>query len=63
MVHSLFDTVESKKTGGQPLNDIASFTVTDNGVGFNDENFHAFLTLDTEHKMKRVDAGSAGYCG
>ena len=57
MVHSLFDTVEGKKSGGLPLNDIASFTVTDNGVGFNDENFNAFLTLDTEHK---IDKGGRG---
>ena len=57
MVHSLFDTVEGKKSGGQPLNDIAGFTVTDNGVGFNDETFDAFLTLDTEDK---IDKGGCG---
>jgi len=57
VVHSLLDTVEGKKSGRQPLNDIASFTVTDNGVGFNDENFNAFLTLDTDHK---IDKGGRG---
>ena len=57
MVHSLFDTVEDKKSGRQPLNDITSFTVTDNGAGFNDDNFNAFLTLDTDHK---IDKGGRG---
>ena len=57
MVHSLLDTLEGKKSGRQPLNDITSFTVTDNGVGFNDENFNAFLTLDTDHK---IDKGGRG---
>ena len=57
MVHSLFDTVEDNKSGRQPLNDITSFTVTDNGVGFNDDNFDAFLTLDTDHK---IDKGGRG---
>ena len=57
VVRSLFDAVDGKKSGGQPLHDIASFTVIDNGVGFNDENFNAFLTLDTEHKIEKGGRG------
>jgi len=54
---SLFDTVEDSKGGGQHLPEITGFTVTDNGVGFNDENFDAFLTLDTEHKVAKGGRG------
>ncbi|MCY4122240.1 MAG: ATP-binding protein, partial [Acidobacteria bacterium] len=57
MVHSLVDAVDDTKSGRPPLNDIANFTVTDNGVGFNDKNFGAFLTLDTDHK---IDKGGRG---
>ena len=37
--------------------DIDGFTVTDNGIGFNDVNFKSFRTLDSEHK---VDKGGRG---
>ena len=37
--------------------DIDGFTVTDNGIGFNEVNFKSFRTLDSEHK---VDKGGRG---
>ena len=37
--------------------DIVAFTVTDNGIGFNDENFEAFMTLDTERKATKGGRG------
>ncbi|MCB9475831.1 MAG: ATP-binding protein [Deltaproteobacteria bacterium] len=41
------------KRGPAPSLDIWSFSITDNGIGFNDENMEAFETLDTEHKISR----------
>lgn len=37
--------------------DIEGFTITDNGVGFNEANFSSFGTLDSEHKVKRGGRG------
>jgi len=37
--------------------DIDGFTVTDNGVGFNEANFRSFRTLDSEHKVARGGRG------
>ena len=37
--------------------DIVAFTVTDNGIGFNEENFEAFMTLDTEYKATKGGRG------
>lgn len=42
--------------GGQPA--IESFTVVDNGIGFNDENRASFDTLYTDHK---IDQGGKGF--
>ncbi|MGE0392763.1 MAG: ATP-binding protein [Vicinamibacterales bacterium] len=52
---TLFD--DDRKSGGQFVPEILAFTVTDNGVGFNAENFDAFLTLDTEHKVAKGGRG------
>ena len=54
---SLFDSIEDRKAGAQPVPDITGFTVIDNGVGFNADNFLAFLTLDTEHKVAKGGRG------
>lgn len=32
--------------------DIAGFEIIDNGLGFNDDNFKSFQTLDSEHKIE-----------
>jgi len=40
-----------KRPGPEALEDIIGFKVTDNGVGFNDENMESFETLDTDHKV------------
>ena len=37
--------------------DIVSFEITDNGVGFNDDNFAAFQTSDTTYKANRGGKG------
>jgi hypothetical protein len=37
------------------LGDITGFEITDNGVGFNDENYHAFETSDTTYKCPVSD--------
>ena len=39
------------------LGEIIGFEVTDNGVGFNDENYSAFETSDTTYKAKRGGKG------
>lgn len=44
---------EKKRRGPEPQGEILGFTVTDNGIGFNDENFLAFQTLDTDHKVNK----------
>lgn len=33
--------------------EITGFTITDNGVGFNDENMDSFETLDSDHKIEK----------
>ncbi|MTI12073.1 hypothetical protein [Sansalvadorimonas verongulae] len=47
--------VPIEKSGAQEV--ITGFTVTDNGVGFNDTNMQSFETLDSDHK---VDKGCRG---
>lgn len=37
--------------------EIVGFTITDNGIGFNDENMKSFLTLDSEYKAERGGRG------
>jgi hypothetical protein len=37
--------------------DIEGFTITDNGVGFNEANFRSFRTLDSEHKVAKGGRG------
>jgi hypothetical protein len=54
---TLFDSTEDRRVGSQPVRDVAGFTVVDNGIGFNDENFDAFLTLDTDHKVSKGGRG------
>jgi len=41
------------KRGPDPSARILGFKVTDNGVGFDDTNFKAFETLDTDHKVAK----------
>lgn len=55
---TLFDAADAgPKKGRKPTGDIVSFTITDNGIGFTDPNFQAFLTLDTEHKASKGGRG------
>lgn len=48
---------ESKRPGPDAKGDIVGFTITDNGVGFNDANMESFLTLDSEYKASRGGRG------
>ena len=41
------------KPGPAPLENITGFRVQDNGVGFNDQNFESFQTLDSSYKAAR----------
>lgn len=44
---------DKKKRGPEPQGEILAFTVTDNGIGFDDANMIAFQTLDTDHKVNK----------
>lgn len=46
-----------KKPGRDPLGNIIGFRITDDGIGFNDENMKAFKTLDTDHKVNKGGRG------
>lgn len=41
---------DKKKRGPEAHGDIIGFKVTDNGIGFDEENMASFLELDTDHK-------------
>ncbi|MCX6076301.1 MAG: hypothetical protein NTW78_05355 [Campylobacterales bacterium] len=51
-----FDNDDNKR-GPIAQSEIIGFKITDNGIGFNDENFQSFETLDSEHK---IDKGCRG---
>lgn len=42
-----------KKRGADFIPEITSFKVTDNGIGFDDENLKSFRTLDSDHKAEK----------
>lgn len=46
-----------KRPGPEAKGDIIGFIITDNGIGFTDENMESFLTLDSEHKADRGGRG------
>src|SRR6266404_2992576 len=46
-----------KKRGPDSLEEIVGFKITDNGIGFTDENMKSLETLDSEHKAKRGGRG------
>lgn len=49
--------LDSKKKGPEAQEDIVGFKITDNGIGFNDQNMLSFRTLDTDHKVKKGGRG------
>lgn len=51
-----FKNVDEVK-GRSQIPDIASFKVTDNGIGFSDANMESFETLDSDYKVKRGGRG------
>jgi len=51
---SLLNFDESKKKFGPVAHeDLIGFKISDNGVGFTDENMESFQTLDSEHKVTK----------
>lgn len=44
------DLPEERRRGAPPLEPITAFQISDNGVGFDDQNFKSFETLDSEYK-------------
>ena len=48
---------EDKKRGPDPLPPIVNFVIHDNGIGFNEKNMLAFMTLDTDNKRERGGKG------
>jgi hypothetical protein len=49
--------LDEKRTGFLPKEEILSFKISDNGIGFNDENLESFNTLDSEHKISKGGRG------
>jgi len=47
----------SKRSVQDAKGEIIGFTITDNGIGFNEENMKSFLTLDSEYKAERGGRG------
>ncbi len=47
----------SKRNTPDTKGEIIGFTITDNGIGFNDANMKSFLTLDSEYKAERGGRG------
>ena len=54
---SLEFTDGRKRRGPDAKGEIIGFSITDNGVGFTDENMTSFLTLDSEYKVSRGGRG------
>ena len=52
----LLDSNETEQEA-RARGEIVGFTISDNGIGFNDENFEAFMTLDTDHKVAKGGRG------
>lgn len=48
---------DSKRRGPDAKGDVAGFRITDNGMGFNDENMKSFNTLDSDHKILKGGRG------
>ena len=48
------DANQLLKDSEPALADIVGFAVQDNGIGFTDQNFHAFETSDTTYKANRI---------
>jgi hypothetical protein len=47
------DSTAKKRRGPDTHEDITGFKITDNGIGFTDENMKSFETLDSDYKAKK----------
>jgi hypothetical protein len=54
---SELDLEEIKRRGPEARGEIVGFKISDNGVGFNDENMKSFHTLDSDHKVLKGGRG------
>lgn len=54
--------LEFEENADLPKPDITGFTIIDNGIGFNDENFESFLKADSQHKESRGGKGVGRFC-
>ena len=50
-------TTDPTKQGSEPKGEIQGFMITDNGIGFDNDNMTSFFTLDSEYKAKRGGRG------
>lgn len=48
---------DAKRPGPEVRGDITGFKISDNGVGFSDENMESFLTLDSDYNASRGGRG------
>ena len=48
--------------GGMSDAELTGFTVTDNGIGFDDVNFESFMTADSQLKERRGGKGIGRFC-
>ena len=48
---------ELQVEGSPRITDVIGLTIEDNGIGFDNDNFESFRTLDTEHKVERGGRG------
>jgi hypothetical protein len=55
--HSTGVLSQESRPGRSPQPDITDFIIEDNGIGFTDENYESFTTLDSEHKLSRGGRG------
>ncbi len=51
------DVANQDDTELQDNSDITGFVVTDNGIGFTDDNLRSFQTLDSDHKIEKGARG------
>jgi len=55
--HAELGLEESKRRGPDARDDVLGFRVSDDGVGFDDENMKSFHTLDSDHKISKGGRG------
>ena len=57
------DLFEESKGGREKPPAVKHFSIEDNGVGFNDDNWISFSTLDSQHKLSKGCRGEVVFYG